>query len=179
MNRIKDIFELLDAVGILDDLADFFSVVNNPKHQKNSLEELVSYAREEKGIKVEFVPFPDGLLGDANEIGKLKYILLNQFKSRLSQDFTMRHDLAHHEFGHFRKNQPEDISELQAHMFAAFHFWQNKRQHMKKSDFDEYIRENPEAFIYPLTVALFFSGAIATGLVWQAIDWISSIFTKD
>jgi len=24
MNRIKDVFKLLDAVGILDDLADFF-----------------------------------------------------------------------------------------------------------------------------------------------------------
>ncbi len=178
MNRIKDIFELLDAVGILDDLADFFLVVNNPKHQKESLEELISYARKEKGIVVGHKPFPDGLCGDANDIGTLKFILLNQFKSRLNQYFTMRHELAHHEFEHFRTNQHQDIAELQANMFAAFHFWQNKRLHMNKSDFEEYIRENPEAFLYPLMIALFFSGAIAAGLVWQAKDWISSILTE-
>ena len=179
MNRIKDIFELLDAVGILDDLADFFLVVNNPKHQINSFEELISYARKEKGIKVEFVFFPDKLLGDSNEIGPLKYILLNLLNSRLTQDFTMRHELAHHEFGHFRTNQQEGISELQAHMFAAFHFWQNKRWQMNESECEEYIRENPEAIIYPLASVVFFGGAIAAGLIWQAKDWISSMLTND
>ncbi len=179
MNRIKDVFKLLEEAGILGGLRDIFLEINNPHHRKNSIEELIAYARKEKGIVVGFKPFPDRLYGDSNEIGTLKYILLNRSTSRLKQDFTMRHELGHHELGHFRKNQPEDIAELQAHIFAAFHFLQTKRWHMKKSDYDEYIRENPEAIIYPLALAIFFSGAIAAGLVWQAKDWISSIFTKD
>jgi len=179
MNRIKDVFKRLEEAGILAEWTDIFLKVKNPAHRKNSIEELISYARKEKGIKVGFVPFPDGLYGDSNEIGPLKYILLNPSKSRHQQDYTMRHELGHHELGHFRKNQPEAISEFQAHMFAAFHFWQTKYWHMKKSDSDEYIRENPEARIYPLAFAVFFSGAIAAGLVWQAKDWISSILTED
>ena len=91
----------------------------------------------------------------------------------------MRHDLGHHELGHCRKNQPKVISEFQANTFAALHFFQTKRWQMNESECEEYIRENPEAIIYPFTLAIFFSGAIAAGLVWQAKDWISSIFTKD
>ena len=179
MNRIKDVFKLLEEAGILSGLRDIFLEINNPHHRKNSIEELIAYARKEKGIVVGFKPFPDRLYGDSNEIGALKYILLNRSTSRLKQDFTMRHELGHHELGHFRKNQPEAISEFQAHTFAAFHFWQTKRWQMNESECEEYIRENPEAIIYPLASVVFFGGAIAAGLIWQAKDWISSMLTND
>lgn len=170
MNKIQDLFNQLSETDSFSSLKQAAIKAREISQDRNldSVDALVAFAKEQS-IHIEFISdLPEKTQGGlAIEIEGEKVIFADKHESDDYNLHTIRHELGHHLLNHLPgSKQREPYLEFEANLFALFLFMFGRK------NVNDYLRENPEVFLYIIVMALSALSIVVGGAAWESRDWI-------